>query len=43
MIVVTRPAGEVHIRRRVRRNVVRIVAVDALFNRSRGFIVRTPH
>jgi flagellar hook assembly protein FlgD len=42
MIVTTRPAGEVYIRRRVRGKVVRIVAVDATFNRSAAVIARTP-
>jgi flagellar hook assembly protein FlgD len=42
MIVTTRPAGEVHIRRRVRGKVVRIVAVDPTFNRSGAVIARTP-
>jgi flagellar hook assembly protein FlgD len=43
MIVVDRPAGVSLIRRRVRGKVVRIVARDATFNRSRGVIARTPN
>jgi flagellar hook assembly protein FlgD len=42
MVVVDRPAGVSLIRRRVRGKVVRIVAQDSTFNRSRGVIARTP-
>jgi flagellar hook assembly protein FlgD len=43
MMVTTRPAGEVYIRRRVRAKIVRIVAVDATFNRSLPVVARTPN
>ncbi len=42
MIVTKRPAGEIFIRRRVRGKVVRIVALDPAFNRSRAVVARTP-
>ena len=43
MVVVDRSAGVSLIRRRVRAKVVRIVAQDAMFNRSGGVIARTPN
>jgi flagellar hook assembly protein FlgD len=43
VMVTTRPAGEVYIRRRVRGKVVRIAAMDTTFNRNVPVVARTPH